>query len=380
MGHSYLIVGAGLFGAVCARELADAGHDVLVLEKRDHLGGNCFTQFNPEAGCHQHVYGAHIFHTNSEHVWRYINRFAAFNNYVHRLHVRRSDGLYSFPINLFTLHQLFGVHTPAEAEAYLEKVRVPCGEPENLEAWCLSQIGRELYEKFIRDYTAKQWKKDPRELSPSIIKRLPVRLTFDDRYFSDRWQGIPIGGYTAVFERLLAGVRVELGVDFLADRDEWMRRFDHVIYTGPMDAFFAYSRGVLGYRSLRFESTVLDCRDAQGMAVINYTDASVPFTRILEHKHFDLNLEKMKTLVTSEYPTDWKRGMTEYYPVDTEANRAVFRSYCALRDEADLPVTFGGRLGEYRYYDMHQVIAAALHAVSHLLRGDEPTPVAADRL
>jgi UDP-galactopyranose mutase len=245
---------------------------------------------------------------------------------------------------------------------------VPIENPANLEEWCLSQVGPELYQTFIRGYTAKQWSKDPRELPAAIIKRLPIRLSFDDRYFNDRYQGIPIGGYTSIFERLLAGIPVELGVDFLADRDGWMRRFDHVVYTGPVDAFFGYSEGVLEYRSLRFDNRMLDVRDAQGMAVINYTDPEVPFTRILEHKHFDLNLQCPKTLVTTEYPETWQPGMIEYYPVNTDANQEIFRRYCALRDAANLPVTFGGRLGEYRYYDMHQVIAAALGMVERLMR------------
>lgn len=364
--RSFLIVGAGLYGAVCARELADAGHRVQVLEKRDHIGGNCFTRHQPEAGCHQHVYGPHIFHTNSPEIWAYISRFTEFNSYIHRVQVSHHDRIYSFPINLFTLNQVFGVTTPTEAEQRLVRERIAIADPRNLEDWCLSQVGRELYELFIRGYTAKQWHKDPRELPASIIKRLPIRTTFDDRYFSDRYQGIPIGGYTAIFERLLAGIPVELGVDFLADRDTWLGKFDHVIYTGPVDAFFGFSEGVLGYRSLRFESRLLDCRDAQGVAIMNYTDAEVPHTRLIEHKHFDQNLQATKTLVTTEFPEDWKPGLPEFYPVNTEDNQTVFRQYERLRASAALPVTFGGRLGEYRYYDMHQVIAAALTTVARL--------------
>ena len=366
--RSFLIVGAGLYGAVCAHELADAGHRVQVIEKRDHIGGNCFTRHEPEAGCHQHVYGPHIFHTNSPEIWAYINRFAEFNSYIHRGQVSHRSRIYSFPINLFTLHQVFGVTTPAEAEARLADERILISNPTCLEDWCLSQVGRELYELFIRGYTAKQWHKDPRELPASIIKRLPIRTTFDDRYFSDRYQGIPIGGYTAIFEKLLAGIPVELGVDFLADRDAWLRKFDHVIYTGPVDAFFGYSEGILEYRSLRFESQLLDCRDAQGVAIMNYTDAAVPFTRIVEHKHFDQNLAAGKTVVTTEYPADWKPGLPEFYPVNTETNQDTFHRYARLGDSTGLPVTFGGRLGEYRYYDMHQVIAAALTTVGRLIQ------------
>lgn len=363
---SYLVVGAGLYGAVCARELADAGHRVLVVEKRDHLGGNCYTRPVPEADCHQHVYGPHIFHTNSAEIWTYINRFAEFNSYVHRTVACSGGRLYSFPVNLATLYQLFGVTTPAAAEARLAAERIPIPNPANLEDWCLSQVGREIYERFIRGYTAKQWHKDPRELPASIIRRLPIRTSFDDRYFNDRHQGIPVGGYTAIFERLLAGIPVELGTDFLADRDSWLRRFDHVIYTGPIDAFFGHSEGVLEYRSLRFESQLLDQRDAQGAAIINYTDSAVPHTRTVEHKHFDQHLAAPRTLVTTEFPADWRPGLPEFYPVNTEANQDLFRRYERLRDSAALPVTFGGRLGEYRYYDMHQVIAAALTTVGHL--------------
>lgn len=361
-----LVVGAGIFGAVCARELADAGHRVLVLEKRAHLGGNCYTSYDAEAGCHQHVYGAHIFHTNSAEVWAYVNRFTAFNSYVHRLHARHNGSVYSFPINLFTLHQIFGVTTPAEAEARLARSRVAIANPESLEEWCLAQVGRELYEIFIRGYTTKQWNRDPRDLPASIIRRLPIRLTYDDRYYADRYQGIPVDGYTAMFERLLDGIPIELGVDFLADREKWRSHFDHVIYSGPIDAYFDYSEGVLGYRSLRFERHLLDVRDAQGIAVMNYTDASVPHTRIIEHKHFDMNLQQPKTLVTTEYPEDWKPGMTEYYPVNTEANQAIYHRYRARAERELRGVTLGGRLGAYRYYDMHEVVAAALAATRTL--------------
>jgi UDP-galactopyranose mutase len=363
---SFLVVGAGLFGAVCARELTDAGHRVLVVEKRSHIGGNCFSRYHTEAGCHQHVYGAHIFHTNSSEVWAYVRRFAEFNSYVHRLHVNSRGSIYSFPINLFTLHQVFGVTTPAEAEARLAEARLPVANPESLEQWCLGQIGRELYETFIRGYTCKQWRRDPRDLPASIIRRLPVRLTFDDRYYEDRFQGIPVGGYTGMFERLLAGIPVELGVDFLADRDGWQRRFDHVIYSGPIDAFFGYSEGVLGYRSLRFDDQVLDVRDAQGIAVMNYADETVPYTRTIEHKHFDMALTHPRTVVTTEHPEDWQPGMVEYYPVNTDVNQNLYRRYRALADRSQPRVTFGGRLGEYRYYDMHQVVAAALATVRRL--------------
>jgi UDP-galactopyranose mutase len=365
---SYLIVGAGLFGSVCARELTDAGKKVLLLEKRDHIGGNCFTVYEPEAGCHHHVYGPHVFHTNSESVWNYINRFTDFNHYVHRTKVNYRGQVYSFPINLFTLYQVFGTTTPGEAEDRLGIVRNSNNNSKSLEDWCLSQVGQELYEIFIRGYTCKQWQKDPRELPSEIVRRLPIRTTYDDRYFSDRYQGIPVDGYTAIFKRMLSDIPCELGVDFLDDRDAWMRKFDHIIFTGPIDAFFGYSNGTLEYRSLRFESQLLNVRDAQGVAIINYTDGDIPYTRTVEHKHFDMNLQKSKTIVTTEYPEDWKPGRSEFYPINTKKNQSIYLSYKANHSVEKIPVTFGGRLGNYRYYDMDQVIASALRTVHHLIQ------------
>ncbi len=364
-----LIVGAGMFGAVCARELTDAGIACTVIEKRDHIAGNCYTRYVVAADCHEHVYGAHIFHTNDERIWAYVNRFARFNHYVNRVKVNWRGELYSFPINLLTLYQLWGVRTPAEAQAKLAAVREPIAQPANLEEWCLSQVGREVYERFVRGYTMKQWQRDPRELPASLIRRLPIRLNFDDNYFNDRFQGIPIGGYTALFERLLDGVAVFTGVDFLADRDDWLRRYDHVIYTGPIDAFFGYDQGTLEYRSLRFERELVNEPDFQGNAVVNYTDADVPYTRILEHKHFDLSSRASQSLITREYPADWKPGQTEFYPVASAASQQRYQAYRARADELAGQVTFGGRLGEFQYYDMHQVIASAWTNSRRLLGG-----------
>ena len=355
-----LIVGAGLYGAVCAHELARRGHAVRVIEKRDHIGGNCYTRYAADADCHEHVYGAHIFHTNAPRIWDYVNRFARFNAYVNRVKVRHQDALYSFPINLFTLYQVFGVTTPAEAKARLDAEREAIAAPANLEEWCLATVGRRLYETFIEGYTAKQWNRHPRELSADIIKRIPVRFTFDDNYFNDRYQGIPVGGYTRIFEQLLDGVPVELGVDFDADRDAWLTRADVTIYTGSLDAFFGYCDGALEYRSLKFERTLIGVPDYQGNAVINYTEREVPFTRIIEHKHFDLSLAAPQTLITREYPDDWEPGKTPYYPVHTPATLARLERYRALATPLEGKVHFGGRLGEFRYYDMHQVIGAAL--------------------
>lgn len=368
MGKRFLIVGSGLYGAVCARELTDAGHSCHVIEKRDHVGGNCYTEYNEEAGCHEHVYGPHIFHTNSTEIWSYINRFTEFNHFTYRPRVNFKGKYFSFPINLMTLYQLWGVTTPSEAKERLGKVRESNTNPSNLEEWCLSEVGRELYETFIRGYTAKQWQKDPRELSASLIKRLPIRLNFDDNYFNDQYQGIPKEGYTKIFERLLSGIKFDLGVDFLEDRDSWIRKYDHVIYTGSPDSFFEYDKGALEYRSLRFEKELLHVNDYQGVAAVNYTDESIPYTRIVEHKHFDMNLSKGSTLITKEFSRDWKRGMIEFYPVNTAENRLVFLGYRELMGELEGEVSFGGRLGEYRYYDMHQVIGAALAKVRKLNR------------
>lgn len=365
--RTILIVGSGFSGAVCARELADAGFSVRVIEARDHPGGNCFTLWVPEAECHQHVYGPHIFHTNDARIWEWINRYAEFNNFVNRPRVVYQDRIYSFPINLLTLYQVFGVRTPEEARRRLERERVPVDRPENLEDWCLSQIGPTLYEIFIRGYTLKQWQVDPRELPASIVRRLPVRLTFDDNYFTDRYQGIPVGGYTRIFDRLLQGIPVEYGVDFLADRDYWMRQADHTIYTGAIDRLLEYEFGDLEYRSLRFESELLPVSDFQGNAIINYTDAEVPFTRIVEHKHFDQHLAAPGTLITREFPLTWIRGEVPYYPLNTAPNQDRYRRYRQHLDELKLPLSLGGRLAEYRYYDMHQVIGGALKLSRELI-------------
>lgn len=364
-----LIVGAGLYGAVCARELHDLGHQVLVIEQREHVGGNCHTRFVEEAGCHEHVYGAHIFHTDSERIWQYVQRFARFQPYVNRVKVRHGDDFYSFPINLLTMHQVFGVRTPAEAREALARDRLPIAEPANLEEHCLASIGPTLYRLFIEGYTTKQWQRSPRELPADIVRRLPVRFNFDDNYFNDRFQGLPVGGYAAMFDRLLAGIPVQCGVDFLADRDHWEARFDQVIYTGPIDAYFEHCHGALAYRSLRFERELLPCADHQGTAVVNYTEASVPWTRIIEHKHFAHDARGDCTLITREYPEEYRPGGLACYPILTDANRARHQRYQTLAETLAGKVHFGGRLGAYRYYDMHQVIGAALAQVARLAGG-----------
>lgn len=374
MSQRYLIVGAGFYGAVCARELADAGHQVLVVEQRDHLGGNAYTRFDEESRSHQHVYGPHIFHTNHRETWEFVQRFAEFNHFVNRPKVKAGGKLYSFPLNLLTLYEVFGVQTPEEARERLAAERVPFENPANLEEWCLNEIGPRLYETFIRGYTEKQWGRPPKELPAGIIKRLPIRLTFDDNYFRDRYQGIPTEGYTRLFQRMLAGIPVELGVDFLADRDGWLQRYDHVIYSGPLDAFFGYEFGVLAYRSLRFENEHVAVDDFQGNAIVNYPDADVAWTRITEHRHFTFGPATGQTLITREYPDAWEPGKTEFYPLNTTEAQERFRRYQNLAREARLPVTFGGRLGDFRYYDMHQVIAAARQKVATLLTSSTASP------
>jgi UDP-galactopyranose mutase len=368
-----LIVGAGLYGATCARELHDAGHHVHVLERREIAGGNCATRHVPEADCHEHLHGAHIFHTDSERIWRWVTRFADFNGYVHRVKVRHADALYSFPVNLFTLHQVFGVTTPAQAREVLARERVPIDSPGNLEQHCLATVGPTLYRLFIEGYTRKQWGRHPSELPAEIIKRIPVRLDLNDHYFNDRFQGIPVGGYEALFGRLLSGIRTDHGIDFLRDRDHWLARYDRVVYTGPIDAFFDHAHGALEYRSLRFERELLPVGDFQGAAVVNYAQADVPWTRILEHRHFDRPSAARAeaathTLITREYPADGGPGCEPYYPVGTAINLARHERYRALADEIASQVVFGGRLGEYRYLDMHQVIGAALAQVQRLLK------------
>lgn len=359
-----IVVGAGFYGAVCARELTDAGWDVVVLERHDHVGGHCHTEYVREAGCYLHKDGPHIFHTGNEYVWEYVNRFARFDNFVNRPKASFGGQLYSMPINLMTFYQVFGTRTPAEAKSRLAIERVPIDDPQNVEEWCLANIGATLYRILIEGYTTKQWGKHPRELPPDIIKRLPVRFTFDDNYFTHPNQGIPDCGYTTLIARILEDVPVELNYDFLEDRDYWTKGSDVVIYTGAIDEFFNYELGELDYRSLRFEHILLNCDDLQGNAVINYTDADVPWTRIVEHKHFGCSQPTNRTIVTYEYPDDWERGKEAFYPVRTQANIGLLRRYQEMAARVVPNIIFGGRLGTYRYIDMDQTIADALTHVT----------------
>lgn len=363
MQYDYVIVGAGLFGAVCAHELHKKGNRVLVLEKREHIGGNVFTE--NQAGIHVHKYGAHIFHTNDKEVWDYVNSFVEFNRFTNSPLALHEGNLYNLPFNMNTFYQLWGVKTPAEAMAKIDQQRAEMEgkEPANLEEQAISLVGRDIYEKLIKGYTEKQWGRKATELPAFIIRRLPVRFTFDNNYFSDKYQGIPIGGYTELVERMLDGIEVRLGQDYLSQRAHYCSLAEKIIYTGPIDEYFNYCHGKLEYRSLRFEHERIEVDNYQGNAVINYTEAEVPFTRIIEHKHFD-SVETPYTIVTREYPAEWKLGDEPYYPVNDDKNMSIFKKYRELAKNEN--VIFGGRLAEYKYYDMHQVIKSALSTLKYL--------------
>ena len=366
MKYDYLIVGAGLYGAAFAQRAHEAGKRVLVIDRRDHVGGNVYTE--TVEGVAVHVYGAHIFHTNDERVWDYVCRFASFNRFTNSPVANYKGELYSLPFNMYTFNKMWGVTTPAQAAAEIERQRAAAHitEPRNLEEQAISLVGTDIYEKLVRGYTEKQWGRPCRELPAFIIKRLPVRLTFDNNYFNARHQGIPEAGYTAMVENMLRGVEVRTGLDYLAHKAELDAQAEHVVYTGPIDAYFAYRFGHLAFRSLRFETELLDMPNFQGNAAVNYTDAETPYTRIIEHKWFTFGRDAQgreldKTVITREYPSEWKIGDEPYYPVNDETNAALYQRYRALADGEE-KVLFGGRLGEYRYYDMDQVIAAALSA------------------
>ena len=373
--YDYLVVGAGLYGAVFARQAADAGKRVLVIDKRPHVAGNVYTQ--ETAGIQVHVYGAHIFHTNDQSVWDYANRFSAFNRYTNSPVANYKGELYSLPFNMYTFYQMWGVKTPQEAAARIEAQRQAAGvaQPRNLEEQALSLVGRDIFEKLVKGYTEKQWGRDCRELPAFIIRRLPVRFTFDNNYFNALYQGIPTLGYTAMVENMLSGIEVRLNQDYLQCKAAWNALADRVVYTGPIDAYFGHCLGNLEYRSIRFETEVLDIPNFQGNAVVNYTDRETPFTRIIEHKWFTFGRgiagnELAKTVISREYSSEWQPGAEPYYPVNDEKNAALYRRYLSLA-ERENTVLFGGRLGEYRYYDMDQVIAAALRAAGQALQAGE---------
>ena len=362
--YDYLIVGAGLYGAVCAREALSAGKKVLVIDKRPHIAGNVYTE--QIEGINVHVYGAHIFHTNNKVVWDYVNRFAEFNRFTNSPVANYRGELYSLPFNMYTFNKMWGVVTPEEAQAKIEEQKRQAGitEPKNLEEQAISLVGTDIYEKLIKGYTEKQWGRPCRELPAFIIKRLPVRLTFDNNYFNALYQGIPMGGYTKMVENMLSGIEVRLNVDYFDHKAELDALADKVIYTGPIDAYFGYRLGNLEYRSVRFETEVLDKPNFQGNAAVNYTDRETPFTRIIEHKWFEFG-NQPKTVISREYSSEWKPGDEPYYPVNDDRNGDLYRQYKALAD-AEENVIFGGRLGEYKYYDMDAVIASALEKCKEL--------------
>jgi UDP-galactopyranose mutase len=367
MKYDYLIVGSGLYGAVCAYELTKAGKKCLVIEKRPNIGGNIYTE-NVE-GINVHKYGAHIFHTSDKKIWDYINQFAEFNNYINQPVARYKNECYNMPFNMNTFTKLWSdVFTPAEAKAKIESERAESyvENPSNLEEQAINLVGKTIYEKLIKGYTEKQWGRKCNELPAFIIKRLPVRFTFDNNYFNDRYQGIPVGGYTKIIEKMLEGVEVKLNCDFFDDKEKYLSMAKKVIYTGAIDRYYDYCFGALEYRSVRFETEVLDTDNYQGNAVINYTSSDVPFTRIIEHKHFEFGKQE-KTVISREYSSTWKKGDEPYYPVNDEKNNTLYQKYKAL-SEKDKNVIFGGRLGQYKYFDMHVVIANALSAVEEELK------------
>lgn len=354
--YDYLLVGAGLYSAVFAHYAVQAGKSCLVIEKRDHIGGNIYCE--DVEGIHVHKYGAHIFHTSNRAVWDFVNSFVEFNRFTNSPVANYKGEMYNLPFNMNTFAKMWNIRTPDEARAIIEKQRsVIQGEPQNLEEQAVSLVGTDIYTKLIKGYTEKQWGRDCRELPAFIIRRLPVRFTYDNNYFNDRYQGIPEGGYNVLIEKLFAGCEIETGMDFLAHRAEYAARADRVIYTGPIDAYFGYRFGNLEYRSLRFDTEVLDEENHQGVAVVNYTEREIPYTRIIEHKHFEFGRQP-KTVITREYPSDWKPGMEPYYPVNNEKNQALFERYRALGEQES--TVFGGRLGEYKYYDMDKVIESAM--------------------
>lgn len=356
MKYDYLIVGAGLFGAVFAHEAHKKGKKCLVIDKREHLAGNIYTEKIDDIDVHR--YGAHIFHTSDKKIWQYVNQFAEFNNYINSPVAIYGDELYNLPFNMNTFSKMWGIKTPAEAKAVIDKqiAELNIGEPKNLEEQALKLAGKDVYEKLVKGYTQKQWGRECKDLPAFIIKRLPLRFTYDNNYFNDRYQGIPVEGYTKMIENMLEGIEVRLSVDYFDIKNEIDA--DKIIYTGMIDRFFDYKLGVLEYRSVRFETERLDMENYQGNAVVNYTSADVPYTRVIEHKHFNFGKQPV-TIISREYSSEWKKGDEPYYPVNNEKNDSLYHQYEELAKN-EKNVLFGGRLGQYKYYDMDKVIAAAL--------------------
>ena len=361
--YDYLVVGSGLYGSIFAREATNKGYKVLVIDKRNNVGGNIYTE--KVEGINFHKYGAHIFHTNNIEVWNYLQQYAVFNRFTNSPVANYKGELYSLPFNMYTFNKMWGVTTPEEASAKIEEQRKEIsGEPQNLEEQAISLVGRDIYEKLIKGYTEKQWGRDCKDLPAFIIKRLPVRLTFDNNYFNALYQGIPIGGYTKMIENILDDIEVRFGEDYLENRDKWNGLAKKVVYTGPIDAFFCYKLGTLEYRSVRFENEVLDIPNFQGNAAMNYTDRETPWTRIIEHKWFEFGKDENgndlpKTIISREYSSEWKPGDEPYYPVNDEKNGKRYAAYKELADREE-KIIFGGRLGEYKYYDMDATVASVL--------------------
>ena len=364
--YDYLVVGAGLYGAVFAQQAKEKGKKVLVIDKRPHIAGNVYTE--DVEGIHVHKYGAHIFHTNNKEVWDYITKFAEFNRFTNSPVANYKGELYSLPFNMYTFNKMWGVVTPEEAAEKIEEQKKAAGitEPKNLEEQAISLVGTDIYEKLVKGYTEKQWGRNCKELPAFIIKRLPLRFTYDNNYFNDRYQGIPIGGYTKIVEKMLEGSDVLLDTDYFEFIKDNEGIADKVLFTGMIDEYYDFCYGHLEYRTVRFETEVLDCDNYQGNAVVNYTDREVPYTRIIEHKHFEFGKQE-KTIISREYSTEWEPGMEPYYPVNNERNNDLFEKYKALADKEE-KVIFGGRLGNYKYYDMDKVIIAALEAVEKYVR------------
>jgi len=364
MIYDYLIVGSGFFGSICARELTNAGYKCLVIDKRNHIGGNCYTETKDNINIH--TYGPHIFHTSNEEVWKWINQYVKFNNYINTPVANYKGEIYSLPFNMWTFNKLWNVTHPDQAKAIIAEQSNEIKEPTNLEEQAIKLVGRDVYEKLIKGYTSKQWRKDPKELPASIIKRLPVRFTYDNNYFNDKYQGIPIGGYTQIFEKLLDGIDVKLGVDYFKDE---LPEYNKVIYTGPIDKFYNYQFGELEYKSTFFDHRKVMMDNYQGCAIMNYTDIDTDYTRIIEHKYFEKSQSEVSH-ITFEYPQEYKADKTDpYYPVNDSENNCKYQKYKELAD-SEKNIIFGGRLAEYKYYDMHQVIESALKCINKILQNN----------
>lgn len=357
--YDYIIIGSGLFGCTFAHLAKKDKKKCLIIEKRNHPFGNCYTE--QKHNIHVHKYGPHIFHTNTLKIWQFVNQFDKFNAYINRPKVNFNNKIFSFPINLMTLYQLWDVTTPQQAMDRLASVRVPCNNPQNLEEWILDQVGEEIYKTFIYGYTKKQWNTEPKNLPSFIIKRLPIRFNFDDNYYFDKYQGIPENGYSHIMQNMTEDIEIVLDTDYFHNRHYWDSLGKRVVYTGPLDEFFDLAFGPLQYRSLRFEEQTYNMNDFQGNAIINYTNYEVPYTRIIEHKHFTFSDKQDTTIITKEYPADYEETKEKYYPINNDNNNAIYDKYHKLSQNIENKYIFGGRLAEYRYYDMHQIIASAHH-------------------